>query len=363
MKVLILANNDGGLFRFRKELLERLVSDCEVHVACPFGTFVEELRGLGCILHEVKMQTHGMNPIGEYKLYLRYRALLRSIQPKIVFTYTIKPNVYGGYACQGLGFPYVANVTGLGNAVKGEGVIAKITRALYRLGLKRAQTVFFQNSYDRDFMVGRNIVRGSYDLLPGSGVNLDDNALLPYPHEDTMDFVFISRVMKEKGVDQYLDAARAMHTLYPNIRFHICGRCEDDYKAIVESLHREGIVQYHGFVKDIKSIQKISCCTIHPTYYPEGMSNVLLESCASGRPIITTDRPGCREIVEDGVNGFVVKERDSQDLIDKIEKFLSLSWEEKRAMGLAGRVKVERMFDRNIVIRKYLDEIKKVEKR
>lgn len=357
MKVLFLANNDAGLYRFRKELIKSLIQDYEVHVACPFGTFVEELRSLGCVLHETQMEVHGMNPIGEYKLYSSYRRLIKSIKPQIVLTYTIKPNVYGGYACQRLHVPYVSNVTGLGTAVKGGGRTAIITQMLYRIGLKKAQKVFFQNSEDRDFMVNKGIVKSNYDLLPGSGVNLDDNVLLPYPQRETIDFIFVSRVMRQKGADQFIDAAKEISTKYPNTRFHICGRCEDEYKDIVEKLGKEGVIQYHGFVKDMKSIQMLSSCTIHPTFYPEGMSNVLLESCACGRPIITTDRSGCREIVEDGVNGFVVKQEDSQDLIEKVEKFLSLSWEKQRAMGLAGRAKVEREFDRNIVVDKYLEEI------
>lgn len=360
MKVLFLANNDAGLYRFRKELLQSLIPDHEVHVACPFGTFVEELRGLGCILHETKMEVHGMNPIGEYKLYSSYKMLIRNIKPQIVFTYTIKPNVYGGYACQRLHIPYVANVTGLGTAVMGGGKIAKITQTLYRLGLKKAQKIFFQNSEDRDFMVKHGIVKSNFDLLPGSGVNLADNVLLPYPQGETIDFVFISRVMKEKGADQFIDAAKVISSKYPNTRFHICGRCEEEYKDTVEILNKEGVIQYHGFVKDMKSIQQISSCTVHPTFYPEGMSNVLLESCACGRPIITTDRPGCREIVDDGVNGYVIRERDTQDLVTKIERFLNCSWEERRQMGLAGRKKVEREFDREIVIKKYIDELKRI---
>lgn len=363
MKVLFLANNDAGLYRFRKELLQSLISDHEVHVACPFGTFVEELRSLGCVLHETKMEVHGMNPIGEYKLYSSYKSLIKSIEPQIVFTYTIKPNVYGGYACQRLHIPYVSNVTGLGTAVMGGGKIAKITQTLYRLGLKKAQKVFFQNSEDRDFMVNHGIVKSNYDLLPGSGVNLADNVLLPYPQRETVDFVFISRVMKQKGADQFIDAAKEISSKFPNTRFHICGRCEDEYKDIVERLSKEGIIQYHGFVKDMKPIQMLSSCTIHPTFYPEGMSNVLLESCACGRPIITTDRPGCREIVDDGINGFVVRQQDSRDLIEKIEKFLALSWEERRNMGLAGRAKVEREFDRRIVIEKYLKEVQSASKK
>jgi galacturonosyltransferase len=180
-----------------------------------------------------------------------------------------------------------------------------------------------------------------------------------YPDNETVDFVFIARIMKEKGIDQYLEAAEHIQKEHPETRFHICGKIGPNYEDKIKGMHHKGIIIYHGPVEDMTEIYKMSACTIHPTYYPEGMSNVLLESCACGRPIITTDRSGCREIVEDGVNGFVVKQKDSQDLIEKINKFLLLSWDERKKMGLAGRTKVEQEFDRNIVVDKYMREVRK----
>jgi galacturonosyltransferase len=164
--------------------------------------------------------------------------------------------------------------------------------------------------------------------------------------------------MKEKGVDQYLEAAEYIKSKYPNTVFHVCGFCEQAYEEKLKELTEKGIINYHGMVRNVAEVLKDIQCTIHPTYYPEGIANVLLESCACARPIITTDRAGCREVVDDGVNGFVVKQRDSQDLIEKIEKFLALSHDEKIAMGLAGRAKVEKEFDRQIVVEKYCEEIK-----
>ena len=163
--------------------------------------------------------------------------------------------------------------------------------------------------------------------------------------------------MKEKGIDQYLEAAKYFHKRNAATRFHICGSCGDDYREVLERLHNDGVVVYHGVVKDMTAIYRQAHCVVHPTYYPEGLSNVLLEGAASARPLITTDRAGCREVVDDGVNGFVVKQRDAGDLIEKIEKFLALPWEKRRDMGLAGRAKVEREFDRQIVVEKYLKEL------
>lgn len=361
MRILILANNDMGLYKFRRELLEELVKGNVVYFCVPDGEFVESIKNIGCkFIPCTLLNRHGTNPVQELKLIYFYKGVLRKIKPDIVFTYTIKPNAYGGMACANLGVPYVANVTGLGTAIENGGIMQKISLTLYKMGLRKAQKVFFQNTENRDFMVRHGVVEGPNDLLPGSGVNLKQYEVLPYPKGDTVDFIFIARVMKEKGIDQFLDAAREIRACHPETRFHICGFCEQDYEELLTTLNDKGIVIYHGLVADMKPIYQIASCTVHPTYYPEGLSNVLLESAASGRPIITTDRSGCREVIDDGVNGYVVKQRDSQDLIEKIEQFLKLSVDERKAMGLAGRAKVEKEFDRRIVVNKYMNEVKKV---
>lgn len=363
MKVLILANNDIGLYKFRRELLEKLVKDHEVYFCVPRGEFVDVITALGCkYIDNLVLDRHGTNPIQELKLISYYKKVVENTKPDIVFTYTIKPNAYGGMACASLGVPYVANVTGLGTSIENGGLMQRVSLTLYKMGLRKAQKVFFQNTENRDFMVGHGVVKGAYDMLPGSGVNLNQYEVYPYPDGKTVDFVFIARVMKEKGIDQYIDAAKEIKKRHPETRFHICGFCEQDYEKQLNELNENGTVIYHGLVADMKPIYQMSSCTIHPTYYPEGLSNVLLESAASARPIITTDRSGCREVVEDGVNGYVIKQHDSKDLIEKIEKFLDLSIEERKAMGLAGRAKVEQEFDRKIVIQKYMDEVDAVRK-
>ena len=381
MKVLILANKSTGLYKFRGELLEALIAKGhEVFISIPNGDFIEEMQQMGCHFIETEISRHGTNPLTDLALAKKYCTIIKSVKPDIVFTYTIKPNVYGGIACQLCKVPYVANVTGLGTAVENGGILQKITLALYRTGLRKARRVFFQNQANQDFMLRHKVVKGAYSLLPGSGVNLERFTPLPYPDEtDGIHFVFISRIMREKGIEQYLDAARRFKvaepseapdsrhserseesSAVPKTTFHICGFCEAEYQGKLEEYAKNGTVVYHGMVRDVREILKNVHCTIHPSFYPEGISNVLLESCACARPIITTDRSGCREVVEDGVNGFVVKQRDSEDLIQKIEKFLALTHEQKMQMGLAGRTKVETEFDRKIVVNAYLKEMEDV---
>ena len=358
MKVLFLSNDDGGLVTFRRELLETLVEKgIEVYCCTPAGDFVRIIESIGCRFIPIEMDTHGTNPFKELGIIKYYKKILKEIMPDIVFTYTIKCNSYGGMACAGLDIPYVANVTGLGTSVENGGLMQKISLTLYKMGLRKARKVFFQNSENRDFMLNRKIIKCPYDLLPGSGVNLNRYTVTEYPCGENVDFVFVARIRKEKGIDQYIDAAKEIRKRHPEARFHICGACDQEYKKVLEELNENGTVIYHGLVSDMREIYKFASCTILPTYYPEGLSNVLLESAASGRPIITTGRSGCREVVDDGINGFIVRQKDSMDLIEKIEKFLALTVEQRKNMGLAGRAKVEKEFDRRIVINKYLEEI------
>lgn len=361
MKIMILANNDAGLYKFRKELLETLLKQHQVVICLPDGEYISDLVQMGCQFIDCSLlERRGMNPAKEIQLIRFYKDLLKKEQPDLVFTYTIKPNVYGGMVCGKLGIPYAANITGLGTAVENDGLMQKITLTLYKIGLKKAKMVFFQNEENKKFMVERQVIKGAYTQLPGSGVNLEHYQVLPYPESETVDFVFIARVMKEKGIDNYLEAAQKIRENYPETRFHICGFCEDDYSDRLQKLQEKGIIQYHGMVRDMTEIYQRISCTVHPTYYPEGLSNVLLESSASGRPIITTDRAGCREVIEDGVNGYICKQNDSEDLIRQIEKFMRLSREERKAMGLAGRRKVEKEFNRQIVIDQYLKVVQSI---
>lgn len=354
-KVLILTNNDVGLYKFRKELIDELLKENEVYISLPYGEFINPLIKIGCKFVDIPIDRRGINPIRDMLLLKKYKLMINDIKPDIVLTYTIKPNVYGGVICSKLKIPYIVNITGLGTAVENDGILQKITIFFYKLSMKKAKCVFFQNQENMNFFDKHHINVKKKQLIHGSGVNIDYFKPLSYPNGETIEFVFISRVMKEKGIEQYLDAARYIRNKYPQTRFHICGFCEDEYEDILKYLEEQGVIKYHGLVNDVREILKYTHCTIHPTYYPEGMSNVLLESCASARPIITTNRSGCREIVDDKINGYIVEQQNSEDLINKVEQFINLSNEDKRKMGLRGRAKVEMNFSRTVVVNKYME--------
>lgn len=361
MKILFLTNDGEGIYKFRKEVVEALLKNNDVFLSLPEDNYIPKLVDMGCKYIKTEFNRKGTNPIKDLSLLVFYKKLINEIKPDVVLTYTIKPNVYGGLACQIMKVPYIANITGGVGASDKTGIIQNIAITLYKLAFKRVNKVFFQNTANMKYMMSKGIVsEDKCILIPGSGVNLNDYKVLEFPNGETVDFVYIGRIMTEKGFKQYIEAAEYIRNKYPMTRFHICGIYEDDYKNIVEDLVKRKIVIYHGSLIDMNQIYKIIQCTIHPTYYSEGMSNVLLESSACGRPIITTNRPGSGEVVDDDINGFIVKEKDSKDLIKQIEKFLSLSLEQRRQMGLNGRKKVEEQFDRNIVVNKYLEEVNKL---
>ena len=362
MKVLLIGNSDICIYTFRKELVDKLLQEGhKVFILAPYGKLIDDLKKAGCVFYDTPLSRRGKNILKDLKLLRNYKKTIGEIKPDIVFTFTIKPNIYGALASAKYNVPCVMNITGLGSAVENKGITQKITLFLYRKALKKVQTVFFQNEENMRFFADRNLGTGKHKLLPGSGVNLKKFAYADYPSENNgLVFLFLSRIMKEKGIDQYLQAAEYLKGKYPGLKFNICGYCEEAYQQRLEDLQSKGIIFYYGLKKDVVPIIKESHCLVHPTYYPEGLSNVLLESCACGRPVITTDRSGCREVVENGVNGFFCKQKDAEDLIRCILKFMNLSAEERRTMGLNGRKKVEREFDRNIVVKAYLDEIKKL---
>ena len=354
-KILILSNNCGGLVSFRREVFEALIKEGHtLLVVAPEDYKTDILKKIDCQYRPIKFNRQGTNPIADIKLMLAYSHIIKHEQPDIVLTYTIKPNLYGGMACRLTHTPQVANVTGLGIAVEKAGLLRTITKILYKLGLKKAQKVFFQNKKNMDFCEKNKTVSCPTALIPGSGVNLERFYVQPYPDESSCRFIYIGRVQRRKGIEQYLEAAKVIRSKYPHTEFHVLGRCEEiRYQPILDELSSQGIIIYHGQVKDTRPYLANIHCTVHPSFYLEGMSNVLLESCATGRPVITTDNAGCADVVDDGKNGFITRMQDTQDLIEKIEKFIRLPYEKKREMGLYARKKMEKEFSREIVIEAY----------
>lgn len=359
MKVLVLANRDFVLYNFRVELLEKLLKENnEVYICLPEGPKVKYMIDMGCKFIPITIDKRGTNPIKDIKLINTYKKIFKDIKPDIILTYTTKVCIYGGIVAGKMKIPYLMNVSGLGTAVEQPGLLQPLMINLYRKAAKKAKCVFFQNEQNRDFFIQHKMYNGHYKMIPGSGVNLDKWKYIEYPSDDNgIHFLFVARIIKEKGIEEYLNCAKTIKERYPNAVFHILGPCDGEYKEILDDCEAKDIIKYHGEVSDTSEYLKFAHCTIHPSYYPEGISNVLLESEASGRPIITTDRSGCRETVDDGVTGFCFETKNTQKLIESVEKFINMSNVDRRQMGKNARLKMEQEFDRNIVVEAYLKEM------
>lgn len=360
--VLVLANHLGGLYSFRKEVIAAIVEKgYHVVIASPHDSEEREgyFLGIGCEFEFTSVDRRGTNPLRDLSLVKQYQKLMQKHKPTVVLTYTIKPNIYGGIAARLCKVPQLANITGLGDAIENPGFLQTLTIFLYRFGLKKTKKVFYQNSSIQEFCQKHRIGRQGH-LLPGSGVNLEWHTFQDYPSEgDSMKFNFIGRVMKDKGIEEFFEMAKRIHQQHPRTEFHILGGCEERYEDQLKALQEKNVVVWHGTVSDVRPYIKDSFCTIHPSYH-EGMANVLLETCAAGRPVIACDINGCKEAIDNGVNGYLCKVKDAQDLANKVEQFIKLPYEQKVQMGLAARKKVEREFDRQLVIDAYLNEIKEI---
>lgn len=362
--VLVLTNSISGLHSFRKEVIQAIVdAGYKVVISHPDDDErVAYFTGIGCEDEITSFNRRGMNPVKDMQLLLKYRKLIKKFKPLAVLTYTIKPNVYGGLACRMTGTSQLANVTGLGDAVENGGMLQKLTVFLYQIGIGKAKRVFFQNKYNRQFCIDKGIANKDSVLLPGSGVNLHHHFYQEYPEDGVIKFLFIGRLLKDKGTGEYFEAATKIKEKYPNTEFQILGRCEGDYQKRLDKLVDAGVINFLGHTSDVRPFIGQVHCTIMPSYH-EGMSNVNLESAANGRPVITTAVPGCIETIDDGITGFLCEAKSAGSLTEAIEKFLNLAYEEKKEMGVAGRKKVEREFDRQIVIDKYIAEIDRINKK
>lgn len=357
-RILFLANHFITLYSFRKELIQEMIKlGHEIWLSLPKSDENVYFENLGCKIVETSIDRRGINPIKDIKLVRFYKNIMHQIKPDIIFSYTIKPNIYGTLASNGK-YRQVCNITGTGATFLNRNFISVICEMLYKLSIKKCYKVFFQNTGDRDFFIKEGLVKNNYGMLPGSGCNLQQHAFKPLPDYKEIRFLFIGRVMKLKGIDQYLQAAEIIKKKYPNTRFYIAGWNEQpEYMKLVENAQKNGYVEYIGFRKDIDLWIEKCHCIILPSHGGEGVPNVLLEAASTGRICIGSKINGTMDVIEDGKTGFLFNTGDSQDLASKIEKFILLSENEKEAMGRAGREKVEREFDRQIVIKAYIEEV------
>ena len=365
-KILIFANDTTYTYNLRDSLIKCFIAKgFEVIVICECLKYNKEIHELGARIIELKMNRRSTNPFSDLTLLNKFRKIIKNEKPFVVLTYNIKPNVYGGLACRMTGTPYISNVTGLGTSINNPGLMQKFSMILYKAGIKKASCVMFQNEENKRFFQEKKLMKANAHtcLLPGSGVNLEKFSLQPYPNDNSpILFSIIGRIMKDKGTDELLEAIRYVKNKYPAVVFRMIGYFDDDYQTKVNAAVSEGLIEYVKEQENIKPYLQASWAVIQPSHH-EGMSNVLLESAATGRPVIASDIPGCRETFDDNISGLAFPVGDAKALAERIIHFIELPYGIKLQMGRAGRVKMESHFDRNIVAGKYMDEISRLEEK
>lgn len=358
--IAISINTSWNIYNFRIGLLKSFMDEgYDIYVISPRDKYSDKLIEMGFNYCDIQLNNKGSNPLEDLKLIYLYFRLLKKIKPDFFFLFTIKPNIYGNIAAKILGIPVISNISGLGTVFLNDSITSTIAKILYRFSIPFAKTVFFQNQDDLDLFVKLKIVNKlRCDLLPGSGIDLDKFKSTKERTKNTSEVIFtlIARMVKDKGVIEFIEAAGLVNKSYPNARFLLIGPYYPGNPTAIDETILASIsndyIKYLGSSDNI--IQEIdqSDCVVLPSYR-EGLSRVLLEAASMAKPIITTDVPGCREVVKDGETGYLCKAKNSKDLARKIIMVCSMGSQERITMGKKGRQLVEKNFNEQLVINKY----------
>lgn len=364
MRILMTVNAAWNIWNFRKPVVETLLEDGhQITIAAPTDDSVPDLEALGCDFIPLQMDAKGLNPLDGASLISKFRRIMRAADSDLVLSYTIKNNLFGAIAAKSLRIPFIPNVTGLGTAFLSGKVLQTVAEQLYRAAFRSLPVVFFQNADDLALFVERGLVRSDQaKLLPGSGIDLDRFPATPFPvGAESKTFLMISRLLRDKGVVEYVDAARLIRLKHPSAKFQLLGAIGSENRTSisaseVEAWVAEGVVDYLGTTKDVRPFIEGASCIVLPSYR-EGAPRTLIEAAAMARPVITTDVPGCRSVLDPKISGYLCEPRSAPSLAKSIEQFLSLSDSAQAEMGLAGRRKMASEFDQAIVVKAYRSAI------
>lgn len=361
--IVLSANSDWNIANFRTGLIRALqgAGYRPVVIAPPDPAAESRMGELGVERIPVRIDRSGLNPVADLNLLRTYRSLLRRLKPAAYLGYTIKPNIYGSLAAASLGIPAIPNVSGLGTAFMKNGPLQQIVTRLYRVGFSRAPAVFFQNDEDRVLFVGRKLVCDNQaHVLPGSGIDLERFTPTPLP-DGPPTFLFVGRLLRDKGVVEFVEAARSLRSVVSGSRFQLLGPLDHGNRTAVtrpelERWVEEGLVEYLGTTDDVRPYITDATAVVLPSYR-EGLPRSLLEGAAMARPLVASDVPGCRQVIDEGSNGYLCDARDVASLAAAMRRVVESSSEQRSAMGEAGRRKVQEQFSEEYVIRSYLDVI------
>ena len=363
----MVANTSWYLHNFRQGLIDFLLArQYEVLTLAPEDEFSDKLREAGCHHIHLKMDNKGLNPISDLIMKKRLSGIYREINPDLILHYTIKPVLYGSLVAGKLGIPFINNITGLGTAFIMRNWVTWLAKQLYRSSQKKASYVFFQNGEDHKLFQKENLIPETVpqEVIPGTGIDTDYFNVHPYPEDNPVTFLLIARLIWDKGVEEFVEAARQIKSEFSNVRFQLLGFLDVSNRTAISRQQMQiwvgqGLIKYLGETDDVRPYIADVECVVLPSYR-EGLPRTLLEAASMGRPIITTDVTGCREVVDHGVNGYLCKAKDVSDLAEKMKDMIKLSMDERREMGLRGRKKMEENFDEKSVVQKIVNRIESV---
>jgi glycosyltransferase involved in cell wall biosynthesis len=366
MKVAIVLNTSWNIYNFRMNFVKTLLNKgFEVHTIAPHDTYTHYLEEAGCIHHDVKMDSRGVNPIKDTALFFELLSIYRKLKPDVILHFTIKPNVYGTLAASILKIPTINNVCGLGTVFLKDNLISLIAMSLYKIAFRFPKKVFFQNSDDLNLFIERKLIsKESADLVPGSGIDLSRFTPMEFNRNKDFTFLLISRLITDKGILEYIQAIENLKQKGLKARFQLLGAKDPEHQrgielSVIDSWIKAGTVEYLGTTDDVRSFIQKADCIVLPSYR-EGTPRTLLEAASSSKPIIATDVPGCHHVLEDNHNGLLCKLKSAEDLAEKMEKMSGLDDETLRQFGKNGRKKIEDQFDEQLVIKKYLVELESI---
>ena len=368
LHVMITANAAWNIWNFRRPIVESLLAaGHRVTIVAPVDDMLSKLQSLGCTVVPLKMDVRGLNPVADLALLWRFRAVLRQWRPDAVLSFTIKNNVFGGLAARLAGVPFVPNVTGLGTAFLSGWLLQRVAETLYRAAFRALPVVFFENDDDGALFEARGMLRpGQAWVLPGTGIDLIHYAAGPMPAHppEAPVFLMVARLLRDKGVIEYVESARRIKAEHPQARFQLLGPAGVQNRTAihldeVQGWVEEGIIDYLGTRTDVRPVVQAADCVVLPSYR-EGAPRTLIEASAMARPVIATDVAGCRAVVDADVTGFLCQPRDAASLTDAMRRFLGLSSLERAEMGAAARHKMEREFDEKLVLAAYHQALRDV---
>jgi glycosyltransferase involved in cell wall biosynthesis len=369
MRIAIVINKSWNIYNFRMGLIRTFLRlGYEVVAIAPEDEYSQQLVLAGCRYYPIKMENKGTNPLQDLLLTKRFYDTYRRVKPDVILQYTIKPNIYGSLAAKMAGIPTINNVSGLGTVFLVRNMVSKVALKLYKLAFRFPEKVFFQNKEDRQLFLEHQLIKAhKTDVLPGSGIDTERfRPATVFSRNKNFTFLMVARVLYEKGVVEYVEAARLIRVQYPEVRCQLLGGIDESgnigiKRAIFESWVAEGTIEYLGISGTVEEHISEADCVVLPSYR-EGTPKTLLEAAAMGKPIVTTNVPGCRETVVDGLNGFLCEVKDATDLADKMIKMYRLPESELACMGKASRILAEEKFDERYVIDKYVSAVRAVTK-